>query len=253
MFMRSSGSISPVLPSCLAVWILAGCGMQLPAGSPAFTILGARAGVQVGAQVELQPVPIFEAQVPEFFGVPLEGAQDIVFVLDRSGSMSLPAEGAIARSSAPVDDTGLALVMSAATKMEVARNELADAVARLPDGTRINIVLFESSIEAFAPGLIPLEGTVRENLQLFMREIEADGSTALSPAMRAAFLMDPQRIILLSDGRGNVGPGAELLLRDARGAISGGLRIDTVGLGGDQDRQLLGTLARESGGIYQAL
>jgi hypothetical protein len=31
------------------------------------------------------------------------------------------------------------------------------------------------------------------------------------------------------------------------------VRIDTVGVGGGQDASLLGTLASESGGLYQAL
>ena len=38
-----------------------------------------------------------------------------------------------------------------------------------------------------------------------------------------------------------------------REAIRGGVRIDTIGLGLDQDRPLLNALASESGGLYQPL
>jgi hypothetical protein len=71
--------------------------------------------------------------------------------------------------------------------------------------------------------------------------------------MRAAFLMNSSRVVLLSDGLGNVGGDDNDIMRDAREAMHGGTRIDTVGLGSGQDGWLLGTLAQESGGIYQAL
>jgi len=71
--------------------------------------------------------------------------------------------------------------------------------------------------------------------------------------MRTAFLMNARRIVLLSDGLGNVGGNADAVLRDAREAIRGGVRIDTIGLGSGQDGALLSALARESGGLYQAL
>jgi hypothetical protein len=71
--------------------------------------------------------------------------------------------------------------------------------------------------------------------------------------MRTAFVMNATRVVLLSDGLGNVGGGPEAVLRDAREAMHGGVRIDTIGLGAGQDGALLSTLASESGGLYQAL
>jgi hypothetical protein len=86
-----------------------------------------------------------------------------------------------------------------------------------------------------------------------VKETEPTGATALAPAMRTAFLMNARRIVLLSDGVGNVGGNAAAVLRDAREAMRGGVRIDTIGLGAGQARDLLGKLAGESGGLYQAL
>src|SRR5690606_28562784 len=54
-------------------------------------------------------VPLEQAEVVEFFGIPLDDAQDIVFVLDRSGSMAAPAKGRIARlgvGAAPPAEAG---------------------------------------------------------------------------------------------------------------------------------------------------
>jgi hypothetical protein len=145
------------------------------------------------------------------------------------------------------------LVAQATTKFDIAQSELVDALRRLPDGTRINVIFFNSELEAVSPVLVTLEARDRDPLTRFVLDKRADGSTALTPAMRMAFLMNARRIVLLSDGLGNVGGSAGALLRDAREAVRGGVRIDTIGLGADQDRRLLHALAVESGGLYQAL
>jgi len=233
------------------------------------------------------PVAIVGAPVVEFFGIPLEDAQDVVFVLDCSGSMEDPARGAIAQLAVappiavprpppppPVAEEPpppLPLVEApppppamppppiappaprVTRKIDAAQAELVDALQRLPAGVRMNVLFFNNQLDAFAPTLVPLEETQRAGLLGFVMEQVPTGRTALVPAMRTAFLMNASRIVLLSDGLGNLGGDSRALLRDAREAIRGGVRIDTIGLGGDQDGALLQTLARESGGIYQAL
>jgi hypothetical protein len=67
--------------------------------------------------------------------------------------------------------------------------------------------------------------------------------------MALAYRMGAGRVILLSDGLANTGGTGRDMVRQARGAIARGVRIDTVGLGLDQDDALLVRLARESGGI----
>ncbi|MBL8621218.1 MAG: VWA domain-containing protein [Myxococcales bacterium] len=290
------------------------------------------ADVSVGVQVTAptpppppppppEPVAIVGAPIVEFFGVPLEGAQDVVFVLDCSGSMLSPAQGRLATIAVPMatalppappppppappplDPSAPAVipgypagqqppppppppvvsqpppppvisqpppppaapidvavtpppappVAQATTKFDIAQSELVDALRRLPDGTRINVIFFNSELEAVSPVLVTLQASDRDPLTSFVLDKQADGSTALTPAMRMAFLMNARRIVLLSDGLGNVGGSGGALLRDAREAVRGGVRIDTIGLGADQDRHLLHALAAESGGLYQAL
>jgi hypothetical protein len=269
----------------------AGCFVRVP--QPRGIGVSLNATVRANARVEVPlpppppapppPVALQGAPVVEFFGIPLEGAQDVVFVLDCSGSMTDPAQGAIAKLGGPGGPAGPAdpsqppgppdpslpaeppdpaqpappesepPPAAELRKIDVAREELADAIARLPAGTPMNVIFFNSGVEAFAPGMVPLEESGRDGLIGFVRSMTAAGSTALAPAMRIAFLMNARRIVLLSDGMGNVGGDARSLLRDAREAIRGGVRIDTIGLGQHQDAALLKALARESGGIYQAL
>lgn len=291
-------SLSPLLLVC------AGCAVRLP--NPANIGIRAKATVRVDAHVQASapraPEPVVALQgapVVEFFGVPLEGADDVVFVLDCSGSMSNLAQGRIAQiapapSAPPPSGTGSPPAVGAPgagsaeppppppasaepplapaagptdtsqpaapvpvttshTKIEVAQSELVEALQKLPAGTRMNVVFFNSDLEAFAPTMVPLEESSRQGLIDFVKEQSATGSTALAPAMRTAFLMNARRVVLLSDGLGNVGGNAQAVLRDAREAMRGGVRIDTIGLGSGQDAQLLGALASESGGLYQAL
>jgi hypothetical protein len=219
-----------------------------------------QAGGRVDAEVKVPAAVALEgAEVVEFFGVPLDGVEEVVFVLDRSGSMSGPAQGRIALlgpAAAPAAGAAAgahAGAPPARRKIDVAHDELVDALARLPAGTRVNVLFFNDELEAFAPDIVPLADGDRDGLVAFVRGTRPSGRTALAPAMRTAFLMNARRIVLLSDGLGNVGGDARAVLRDAREAMLGGVRIDAIGLGGDQDAALLGSLAAESGGLYQPL
>ena len=265
--------------------------------------------VEVRAEPYVPPPPpppavaIENAPVVEFFGVPLEGVEDVVFVLDCSGSMDELARGRAAQIDTTIDPNAAADPNQAnqpppdpnqapsqpppdpnqapnqpppdpnqpppdpnaapqqpappeprrPRKIEVAQAELADALARLPAGTRMNVLFFNSELEAFAPSLVPLQESARGGLITFVKQTVPDGKTALAPALRTAFLMNARRVVLLSDGLGNVGGNADAVLRDAREAMRGGVRIDTIGLGDDADQWLLSTLAKESGGLYQGL
>ena len=235
--------VAPVLIACT------GCHGQVRVPIPRVSVQAnatVRAAARVEAAVEA-PVPLEGAVVVEFFGIPLEGAQDVVFVLDRSGSMAEPAQGAIAQIGAAEAQT------VARAKIEVAHHELVAALERLPDDTRLNVLFFNESLEGFSPSFVVLDPSRKGELADFVTQTTPTGSTALAPALRTAFMMNPRRVVLLSDGLGNVGGDASDVLRDARQAMRGGVRIDTIGLGADQDAELLSALAAESGGLYQAL
>jgi hypothetical protein len=262
------------------------------------------------------PAPVVEirnAPVVEFFGIPLEGATDVVFVLDCSGSMDELARGRIAELApvAPAPDPSAApgpppapqeppgpppatgpgepmppqpvtdpnttpstgepappgstdpnavatepapvVQQHRPRKIEVAQVELVEALRRLPTGTNMNVLFFNDGVDGYAPTLVPLQDAGREGLITFVNESVPTGKTALVPAMRVAFLMNAKRIVLLSDGLGNVGGGSNVLLEDMREAIRGGVRVDAIGIGDDQDAPLLQSLAEESGGLYQGL
>lgn len=251
--------------SLISLLVCAACTVRLPRPGE----IGIQVKTTTRVEVKVQPttevvVPLRGAPVVEFFGIPLEGIQDVVFVLDCSGSMADPAQGRLAEIAAPDPNAPPPPPPDPNAppppppppqprKIDVAQAELVDALQRLPEGTRMNIVFFNSGLEGFAPNMVPLEEAARAGLVEFVKDTVPAGATALAPAMRTAFLMNARRIVLLSDGLGNVGGNAQAVLRDAREAMRGGVRIDTIGLGSTQNAQLLRTLAGESGGLYQGL
>lgn len=229
------------------VALLAGCQSQLYAR---------------GSFVAEAPTPVIRANVNvqiSFFGIPLAGAQDVVFVLDHSGSMSGVATG-FAGEDIGMSETGSALVglagalvnaktKSLPTKMEAAKAELINTLQQMPDGTRFMIIFFDDELAAFAPYMTTLDPASRSAAIGFVRNIKPGGSTAAVPALRLAYKAGAARVILLSDGLANTGGSGGDLLAEARTQMSYGVRFDTVGLGIDQDSSLMTALASESGGL----
>lgn len=210
----------------------------------------------------MAPSPVVRADVHiqvGFFGIPLDGAQDVVFVLDQSGSMDMVAPGFSGSDvgMGPVTSTlvglGATLVQGdngpIPTKMEAAKDELIHTLSAMPDGTRFMIVFFDDDLSAFAPHMTTLDPYWRAAAIDFVKRIEPGGSTAAVPALQLAYQQGASRVVLLSDGLANSGGDGDDLLREARDAMQHGVRFDTVGLGLDQDADLMRTLAAESGGM----
>jgi hypothetical protein len=231
--------------------LLCACTFRAPRGIPVRVTGSVRAEVHVQARgtVDVAVVPLQGAPVVEFFGIPLADAREVLFVLDVSGSMSEAATGQLA--SIPPPSTATDAQPHVATKMEVAQGELIDAIAKLPPGSRVNILIFSDLVDAYAPTEVVLDETSRADMIAFVRDMRPDAATALQPAMRVAFLMNAPRIVLLSDGLGNIGGGPEDVMRDVSEAMRGGVRIDTIGIGPSQDTKLLASLASDTGGLYQ--
>ena len=161
----------------------------------------------------------------QFYGVPLGGANDVVFVVDKSGSMDGP-------------------------KLDTAKRQLVDVIDRLPDGTRIGVLFFDTTFWQWNDHeLVSLTPANRQYAHNFIGMIDASGRTAAVPALKAAAAIGARHIVLLSDGLANDGGDGDALIALAAEYGRQGIRIDTVGVGDDTDDRVMTRIAEATGGI----
>ena len=166
---------------------------------------------------------------------------DVAFVLDRSGSMH-------------------------GGKLELAKEGVDLAAARLRDADRVALVVYDNAVDTVHP-LAPATPRGKAALRLALHGIDPGGSTFLSggwvagcqqlaeaPADSGNEKTDTRirRAILLTDGLANVGivdPGE--LSRHAGELRQRGIATTTVGVGADFDEGLLSAMAEAGGGNFQ--
>jgi len=207
----------------------------------------------------------------EFYGIGTRSNR-IVFVLDRSGSMQHPVP-----QSGPVSGATHETRVPGATKLEVAKNQLARTIRKLDPGVKFAVVFYSHEVQEWKkpPGMAPATpANKKKAIDWFMPQ-QPVGSTMIFDALDAALryakvgggksATDPRgadTIFLLSDGAPTVAGGNALLqgppLRkavrdflDANRAF--GCIVHTIGVGPDHNRALMQRLAQETGGTYKAV
>jgi len=168
----------------------------------------------------------FAAIVPSTsFGERSGGPRQVVFVLDRSGSMG----------GAPIQQ---------------ARKAVEACLGALAKDDRFGLVAFDDRVETFRGKLA--EGTLesREQARQFLQRVDARGGTELAAGVReAARLLGGEGgdLMVLTDGQVF---GTEAILEQARAT---GIRIHCLGIGSASQDRFLSLLARETGGVSRFL
>ncbi len=139
-------------------------------------------------------------QGARFFGIPVE-ADEVVFLVDVSGSMERSATGA----------------PSGPSRLFVATRELRRCLESLEDGTRFNVILFHERIVPFRTE--PVEKTAESvaAARAFVEGAEPRGGTNLFGALEFVLGRDDERtsrligrdldtVVLLTDGKPSRGP-----------------------------------------------
>lgn len=180
---------------------------------------------------------------PTFYGVEVF-SERVCFVLDVSGSMRLNA-GEGVDPNGPQDP-------DKPSRMDVAKDQLADIVRAFPDGKYFNLIFFESEVRSLDERLVKMKKSVRQKSLRFIREQYSLGGTALYPALRLAF-DDPlvDTIYLISDGaptEGEVTEIEEIRAEVRRWNSARRVRIHGITIG--QDSTLLRWLTEDTGGTY---
>jgi Ca-activated chloride channel homolog len=160
--------------------------------------------------------------------------KDIVFIIDRSGSMS-------------------------GEKMVQAQDALQFILGQLNDQDRFSIVAFDDTLEVLAGTLQPVDGDTLRRARGFVRDLYARGSTDLDAALQRGLEIlhtselrpDATRLaIFLTDGLPTAGiTDAHQIAEVARGANARiAARLHVFGVGYDVNTHLLDRLAQENGG-----
>jgi Ca-activated chloride channel family protein len=167
---------------------------------------------------------------PEIKSAGREAAKKtVIFVVDRSGSMS-------------------------GKKIEQVRAALKFVIENLRPGDLFNIIAYDSEVEAFRPELQKYDDQTRKAALGFAEGLYAGGSTNIDGALRAALgqLQDsgrPNYVVFLTDGLPTTGVTNEgKIVEAARQANRVRARIFTFGVGYDVNSRLLDRLVRDAHG-----
>lgn len=157
--------------------------------------------------------------------------KSVIFVVDRSGSMS-------------------------GKKMEQAKESLKFVLNNLAPGDMFNIVAYDSIVETFKPELQMYNDETRKQALGFVEGLYAGGATNIDGALKSTFGMlsdnkQPSYVVFLTDGLPTQGETKEpQIVVNAEKLNKTKARIFTMGVGYDVNSRLLDKLAR--GGFGQS-
>ena len=156
-------------------------------------------------------------------------AKTVIFVVDRSGSMS-------------------------GKKIEQAKDALKFVLNNLRQGDTFNIVAYDSAVEAFKPELQKYDEETRKAALGFVDGLYAGGSTNIDGALTSALGMitdtsRPNYILFLTDGLPTAGETNEAkIVANTRQNNKNRVRMINFGVGYDLNSRLLDRLSRENFG-----
>lgn len=157
-------------------------------------------------------------------------AKNVIFVLDKSGSMS-------------------------GSKFKQATDALQFILERLDDRDSFNLVDYNGSIASWKPELMNMNADNRRSAQTYIDNLRAGGMTNIEGALKTSFKMindpnQPNYIIFLTDGQPTEGEQNEMKLAEIAKTvnINDKARLFSFGVGYDVNARLLDRLSGQAGG-----
>lgn len=152
--------------------------------------------------------------------------RDVVFILDRSGSMG-------------------------GVSIRAARSALDSAIDRLAARDRFNLIRFSNDTDTLFDHAMPASDTNRLFAKMFLRDTTADGGTVMRPALHAALKGDAaegrlKQVVFVTDGA--VANETELF-RDIRQRL-GNARLFTIGIGSAPNSYFMRKAAEAGRGAF---
>lgn len=153
-----------------------------------------------------------------FYGIPVK-SKNIIFVLDRSGSMAEPSEWEEGGETIETGGVkgGPKIELKGKRKIDVARYNLKKVLAQLPKGTRFNIIYYNQGFEMMSQSMMTLDDGSRNQAFSYIDSVEPEGGTNIFDPLEKALQFaeagadgklkkdSVDTIYLLSDGLPNSG------------------------------------------------
>lgn len=156
-------------------------------------------------------------------------AKDVLFILDKSGSMSGP-------------------------KIEQARGALEFVVGKLRSEDRFNLLYYSDHVEKLFDGLQPADSGNIDKARSAVSGLAADGGTDINSALSTGAAMlrpdgRPTYVIFLTDGLPTVGDtDVNNILANAKAEFKSDVKLFVFGVGHDVNTTLLDTLSYDHHG-----
>ncbi len=227
------------------------------------------------------------ATMVRFYGIPTP-SHHVVFVVDRSHSMSEPASAKSKAKKAeqpkgPVTGgekgkTQGGEVIAGDTKMEVAKNQLAKSIDELDSDVRFAVLFYSNDVKVWQepPELMPSSPQNKQKAKEWVKTIQPVGPTltfgALMKALEYADTIGERKkkgplatgadtIFLLSDGSPTTADARVLEGEELEHAFQAFMQenelyhcvVHTIGIGPGHNSRVLKRIARETGGTYKAV
>jgi hypothetical protein len=174
----------------------------------------------------------------QFFGIKVESTR-VIFILDISGSMLEPMYGR-------------KIGKRPAARIDVAKQELTQAVQNLDPAAEFNILVFNNGVAPWRKDMAKNTEADRQEALVWIERLGASGGTNLYDSLQIAFAdKDVDTIYVMSDGEPNVGGEIDPYRIRADVATWNDHRkvvINTIAVGGNFE--ILEWLAQDSGGKH---
>lgn len=197
---------------------------------------GTRESARMAAAVQVA-IRTAESTEPAFYAISIRG-RSLVLMVDMSYSMSDP------------DPVGAGLAATP-SKLDVARAELVKVLASVPASVTVNVIAFSSRVHTLWSAPRAMDDNLLNEAIRWVAALRPQDETHPLEALQAAAAMQPDQIVLLSDGRPS---DSEAVLQNVLASVermSARSRVDVVGFGADQDRAFLTALASRGRGTLR--
>jgi uncharacterized protein with von Willebrand factor type A (vWA) domain len=206
-----------------------------------------------------------------YYGIQTGTSKKVVYVVDISGSMEGKAEtdlkgnvittvGSKAgnmvgnKIGGKVGSIISKQTNNQLTKLGKAKKELMPSIRGLSADTYFTIITFENNVKKLNKQLVQANATNQNLAVAYLEKLESGGGTNMSDALEEAFaLTDVETIFVLSDGSPNEGkiPDPQgILTAVAKWNSAQKIKIHTIGLGEDCDKDFMQKLAAQNGGQF---